>query len=213
MSWIKKTIALFCVGAVMSTTPVFAEEDGAPPNEAALFAALREMKGFAADFSEEKHLKLLKAPLTSTGRLYYLSPGHLVREVHTPEKMTIAVVKGIVTIRDATGTRKIDLSSRPGVAAFVESFAYFLDGDREGLKRHFQLHYSVDKGGKWSVNLTPRAAPLNQVVQAISMQGEGETVRGLTVVETNGDRSVTRLSSVNNRRQFTPQEKKQIFGL
>lgn len=187
--------------------------DQAPENLHAIMDSLRKMRGFEARFIESKTLALLKAPLESRGRLYYLSPGRLVRKVSTPEPMTISVFRGVVTIEDEQGTRKMDLSSRPGVAAFVESFAHFLDGNLPELEAHFHLRYEVTQQQKWSLQLSPKKAPLNQVVRSITMTGQGQSVVRLSVVETNGDRTETKLTESNTRRVFSAEEKKKIFGV
>ncbi len=213
-NWTLKIAAVLLVASLASPI-VSAQSSQAPRDVDAVFDALRQMKGFEARFVEHKSLALLKVPLKSEGKLYYLSPGRLVRDVVSPEKMVISVYKGVVTIRDADGEKKMDLSSRPGVAAFVESFAHFLDGDRIGLSRHFHLKYSVDKSreANWQIELTPKEAPLNQVVRSIVMTGHDLTIQKLVVLETNGDKTVTELSQVKTGRQFTLAEKKRIFGI
>lgn len=182
-----------------------------PSNLDAIFAQLEKMKGFEASFEEKKHLALLKAPLTSKGKLYYMAPGKLVRWVQEPEQMKITVSGGQVRIEDASGTRNVDLSSRPGVAAFVSAFSRFLDGDQETLSEHFRLRYERGPGSQWTLTMTPRKEPLTHVVKSMQMRGTGTKIGELVVEEKNGDRSVTVLTQVDDSRQFSEQEKKRIF--
>lgn len=190
-----------------------ADELPAPDDDAALFAALAKLDGFEAKFSEKKHLSLLKAPLETSGRLYYLKPGMLAREVVKPEKSLVRVSQGIVTIIDERGSRRIDLRSRPGVASFVESFSHVLSGRLEELSKHYRVEYSKAKEGNgFTLTLTPRGSPLNQLVQSIEIEGRGLSIFHLVVRETNGDRTVTRLSDIDAPRKFSESEKRRFFG-
>ena len=56
-----------------------------PKDAAALFRQFAAVRGMSASYSEEKHLSLLAAPLTSSGKLYYMTDadgnnGRLVRQ-------------------------------------------------------------------------------------------------------------------------------------
>ncbi len=186
----------------------------APTSEKELLKALKQLQGFQAHFIEEKHLALLKAPLKSSGELFYLKPGRLARKVEEPESSLVRVNDSVVTIVDQEGKRRIDLRSRPGVAAFVESFSHVLDGNHNALNQYYLLSYQREgSGNRWSLTLRPRKAPLNQLIKTIEIAGKGLSVSRLTVLEANGDRTITHLSEVNAQRSFSDREKKQIFGI
>jgi outer membrane lipoprotein-sorting protein len=60
-----------------------------PPDWDALKAAAGNIRTLKADFSQNKHLKFLKAPLISKGRLYYSAPDFLRWEYVSPIKSVI----------------------------------------------------------------------------------------------------------------------------
>ena len=59
----------------------------------------------------------------------------------------------------------------------------------------------------------PRTAPLDQLIRGLVVRGEGGTPTSFEVVETNGDRSLTRLLDANTARTFTDAERARLFEL
>ena len=186
----------------------------APADARALLAALAGVSGLEARFVERKSLALLSAPLVSKGRLYYLRPGRMAREIVEPEPSLIQVGPDSLRIIGSSGTQQIDLASRPDVRLFVESFSGVLAGDFVGLSRHYRLTYSRASGSanRWSLELVPRAAPLAHLIRRIEVLGQGLAVSELRVEETRGDKTVTTLTAADAERKFSVEEKRRLFG-
>jgi outer membrane lipoprotein-sorting protein len=183
-----------------------------------LLALFRKSTGWSARFVEEKHIALLKAPLTSEGMLYYLPTDRLARHVEKPKPSRLLLEGDRVTVADAGGSRTLDLSRSPALAALVQSFVQVLRGDRQALDAHYDVAFRApaadgkgETDGRWSVVLKPRSEKLAKMVQSIEVSGVGERLEGLVVVEASGDRSVTRFSDVRTNRRFTEEERKRLF--
>ncbi len=189
--------------------------NGAAPSKQALdglLDAFRKSPGVSARFTEEKHIALLKKPLTSQGSLYFLSPDKLARHVESPKRSVVLLEGNELRISDGKGVRTVDLTKNAAIAALVRSFVHLLHGDRAALERDFHVDFS-DRGESWLLRLTPKAAPLDKLVDVISVSGQGLVLREMAVMEPSGDRTLTRFSEVNTARRFSDEEKKRLFTL
>lgn len=200
--------------------------DAAPPAVRTLdelLAAFRKSPGLSARFEEHKYIALLEAPLKSSGALYFLPEDKLARHVERPKRSVILLAGKRLRIADETGTRDLDLAKMPALAALVQSFSQVLRGDRAALDEHYRVEFrpatppAPAKGegrtGSWRLRLTPKNAPLSEMVSSIELTGSGPTIATLTVSEPNGDRSVTHFSDVDTERRFSEAERKRLFSL
>jgi len=185
-----------------------------------LFTKMATLSGLEATFAETKKVALLKMPLRSEGTLYYMRPGYLLRKVTAPKSSQVLITPERLELKDAQGTRTMDLRARPDVKLFVESFIKVLAGDQAALSKVFDLQFSPaaanaepPAAGSWTLTLTPRAAPLNHLVRKLTLMGKGYAVERIEVLETKGDSSVTELTVKSVGRAFTEQEKQALFGM
>lgn len=192
------------------TPPVLSKS--APQSAEQLLGQLSKIRSLQAKFVERKKLALLRLPLKSSGTLYYLQPGRIVREVNTPEPSIVRINSGSLKITDRAGVRELDLKSRPDLRIFVESFTRVLSGDRAALTKHYKIQFQLKKLNVWTLTLKPLRKPLNQLIASIQLQGTGQTVEQLNVVEARGDRTETLLSDVRLDPVFSKSQLKQIFG-
>jgi len=189
----------------------------APPSLQALMAAFRASPGTQADFVEEKRMALLAAPLKSVGTLYFAPPGRLARHITKPSRSTVIVDAKSVQIDDGKTVQRIDLAAKPVIRRFVQSFVLLLKGDEAGLRKTYGVLYMPKKPSKpgekasWTLVLSPRVAPLNKVVKTLTMNGRGLVVSRMTMVENDGDSTVTRFSNVNPQRRFSAADTKRYF--
>jgi hypothetical protein len=191
------------------------ERDRRPADLDELFADLAAVPGLEVRFEEEKHLALLAVPLKSEGRLYFLRPGHLARIVARPIASRVLITPDRLVTRDQDGEKVIDLGQNQALRAFVTSLLQVFAGDRKTLARSYHVTYAVDPDAPlaWSLVLAPKQEPLTRMLRSLALFGEGRAIRRIEVVEHNGDRSVTRILAADPRRQFTDQEKRELFGI
>lgn len=186
------------------------------PSLEELLAAFRKSRGLSARFVEEKHIALLDAPLKSSGALYFLPPHTLARHVLSPKRSVLLLEGTRLRVADDDGTRSVDLSQSPALAALVQSFAQVLRGDRTALEDYYRVEYrrpSQETSSSWRLRLTPHKAAVQRLIQHLELTGSGLTLASLTVEEPSGDRTVTRFSDVRPDRSFSDAEKRRFFRL
>jgi outer membrane lipoprotein-sorting protein len=176
-----------------------------------LLAAFAAMPGLEATFVEEKHLGMLARPLTSTGTLYFTQPGLLHRRIDTPRPSTVVITPDTLRFSDESGTEEIDLRARADVRLFVESLVWILAGDQAALDATYSAEFTTEGSG-WTLTLTPRRAPLSDVISALSIRGTELSVEEIRVDETAGDSTITRISDADPARTFDDAERTELFG-
>ncbi|MCB9726978.1 MAG: outer membrane lipoprotein carrier protein LolA [Deltaproteobacteria bacterium] len=189
--------------------------DATPVTLDSLLGAFQKMPGLEARFVEAKHLALLAAPLESSGHLYFVPPGLLARHTEAPSPSRVVIAPDAVRYSDAEGSGRIDLSARPDVRTFVESFVRVLAGDREGLARIYELKFQPPGADdpRWTLELVPRGPPLRELVTRLRIRGQGLAVEEIRVDEASGDYSVTRILEADPQRRFTPEERARLFDV
>jgi outer membrane lipoprotein-sorting protein len=208
---------LGCPSALLAQPAV----DTGPQTATELFNKMATLSGLEATFVETKKVALLKVPLRSEGKLFYMRPGYLLRQVTTPKPTQVLITPERLELKDAQGTRTMDLRARPDVKLFVESFIKVLAGDQASLAKAFDIQFErsttapqpANSPATWTLTLTPKAAPLSQLVRKLSLMGKGYAVERIEVLETKGDSAVTELTVKAVGRSFTDQEKRTLFGI
>jgi hypothetical protein len=140
-------------------------------------------------FIQEKHLRALPQPLTSTGKFVLAKNHGLLWLLQTPLQQDYRITDQGIARRDANGWQKL-----PGKSTGAEQnrlFLAVLQGDSSGLQRDFELSLSGD-AQHWKLTLLPRSMLLKQVFSQINIAG-GELVHSIELLETQGDRSVLRM--------------------
>ncbi len=210
--------------AGLPTAPAFAQPppaaktaqpEGSPRDAKTLLKALATLPGLEATFREEKHLALLKAPLVSEGRLFYMRPGYLVREVVKPSPSTVRIGPGALEVSDGKERKRIDLQGRPDVKTFIESFTRVLAGDYETLSKTYEIGFEPQKSAEepWTLTLKPRSETLRHLIRSVQLLGKGYAVTTIRVAEASGDHAETQISVVSAQRKFSAEERRRLFGL
>jgi hypothetical protein len=158
-----------------------------------LLALMAQRRHGEADFSEKKYLSMLKQPLESSGLLIYDAPDHLEQRTTQPRPQSVVLDHGIVTMQIGQRRRVLKLADYPQLAPLIDSIRATLAGDRAALERVFALDFSGTLA-HWQLRLEPRAQSLAAGLERIDMQGEGDTVREVQVQQSDGDRSVMRIT-------------------
>jgi len=80
-------------------------------------------------------------------------------------------------------------------APYIEGIRATLAGDRAALERVFRIGFDYS-GDKWTLRLTPLDAHVAAEVAAVSIDGQSDRIKTVTVQLVNGDRSITTLGAV-----------------
>lgn len=214
---------LLCAAALTITGPATAGSPGPtkhaelpeePTDARTLLRALASVEGLEARFTERKRLALLKAPLVSEGRLYYMRPGYMARIVESPAPSVVRIGPASLEVEDASGKQSFDLRSRPDIKMFVESFVHVVAGDHDRLAATYALAFRpAESGGEWTLTLTPSRKPLTDLVQRLEINGRGYEVTTIRVLEKKGDSTEITMQAVNPSRRFSAEDRRQIFGV
>ena len=185
------------------TTPNPAAADPAtgarPANPWRLADLMRAMARVPARhdrFVEHKTVGLLDRPLTLTGTLRYARPDQVEKHVLTPTEERYAVAGDRLTVENPAKNRslRLRLGDYPVIWAFAESIRATLAGDLPALRRFYRAEFS---GGRddWTLRLIPYDEDMARYVRGIALRGAGDRVTEIRIEETDGDRSVMRVTA------------------
>lgn len=140
-------------------------------------------------FIQQKHLRALPKPLTSTGRFVLAKDHGLLWMLQAPLQQDYRITAQGIARRDGHGWQKL-----PDKSAGAEQnrlFLAVLQGDSSGLQRDFELKLSGEPQ-QWTLILTPRSVLLKQVFDQINIEG-GALVQRIQLLEAQGDSTVLRM--------------------
>jgi hypothetical protein len=179
--------------AAVSTGAAAPLSDSSAAGLDSLLALMAQRRHGEADFTEIKTLSMLKQPLESSGVLIYDAPDHLEQRITRPRPQSVVLDRGVVTLQVGPHRRVLRLADYPQLAPLIEGIRATLAGDRAALERLFELDFSGSLE-HWQLRLEPRAAQLAASLQRIELQGEGAAVREVRVQQSDGDRSLMRIT-------------------
>jgi hypothetical protein len=173
----------------------FAAEPPASPVSPAfheLMTLLAARRHGHVSFTEVHEMAMLKAPLTSSGELWYDAPSRLVKRTLVPKAETLVLDHGVLTAQRGHRPHVLELAAYPQVVPFVESIRATLAGDEAALERYFRIDFSGELA-RWSLQLTPRDAAIAQRVTDVTLAGERDAIRTVAIRDRDGDRSLLTL--------------------
>ena len=152
-----------------------------------LTVQLQAPKTVQGRFTQQKYLRTLTKPVTTSGR-FALHPGHgLFWHLQTPFELRLRARRDGISRQDASGAWKSN-GSQSTQAAQVKLFMAVLGGDTAELQRHFTLKLS-GSAGNWQLLLLPKTVVMKQVFENITISGD-KLVRRIELKEKQGDRTV-----------------------
>jgi hypothetical protein len=171
---------------------------------------LAASEGVAADFVESKELALLSAPLESRGTIYFSPPGRFARFTTHPGFSALIIDGDHVTFRAGQDAEVLDISGSPITRAFVENFIVLWSGDIERLERQYEVTL-IAEGEGWEIRLVPRSERMKRVIEAVVLEGAGESLERMIVADRDGDRTETSFRSIQLDRSFSNAELERLF--
>jgi outer membrane lipoprotein-sorting protein len=177
-----------------------------------LMQRLARSGGVQARFHEVRYVSLLTAPLESEGILYFATPDLLARHTTRPGRSSVVVRGSQVALRDETGYQALPVGASELAPALIDHLVGLLRGDLETLRARHTLRFELHDRG-WELRLEPRSRVVRSVIDSIRMEGRGNELLEMEVVETSGDRTVTSFSEVQRGRTFTPSEIERLFPI
>lgn len=173
-------------GLVLVFSPVI---HATPLSIAQLMTSLANHPQGAATFTEKKFISILDQPLESSGELLFVAPARLEKRTLKPKTETMVLDGDTLTLERGRRTHTLQLKDYPEVANMIESIRATLAGDRQALERVYHLALSGN-AEHWTLTLTPLDARVGAVIARIRIDGIRNRVRGVEILQADGDRSV-----------------------
>lgn len=158
-----------------------------------VLAGLAGVPSRRAVFREQRRYGALEGVLESSGHLV-LRPGYLEKATDWPvvERLQVEGERVVVTA-GSEAPRVVELGVAPELRALVDAIRGPLSGDAGAVRRAFVATVSGDAGG-WVLGLVPRGVGA-KVLRGVRLEGHGDWVDRLTVVQANGDEQVMTITA------------------
>ncbi len=154
-----------------------------------LMIDLGRVKQAKGTFVEKKYLKLLNAPLESSGQLIYTAPYRLEKLTLSPKPESMVVDQDTLTVEMRGRKRSLQIQDYPVLWAFVESIRGTLKGDLSALQQFYKV---ILEGTRltWQLQLQPTGKKMSALIQVIVIRGSKDRIATIEITESDGDRSV-----------------------
>ena len=168
---------------------------------AQLRSNLTENKLLRGEFTQSKKLQMFKKPLLSSGAFLLDHQQGLLWSQRKPFAVSLVLVEDKLSQQFGTQQAEIiEAKDNPMVFYFSHLFLSLFKGDIKALDEQFTMQLTGVESA-WSLQLTPKSAPLNKVFATISISG-GEYIKELLLIELSGDSSEITFTN----QQSTPSE-------
>lgn len=154
-----------------------------------LMIDLGRVKQAKGTFVEKKYLKLLNAPLETSGRLIYTAPHRLEKLTLAPKPESMVVDQDTLTLEMRGRKRSLQIQDYPVLWAFVESIRGTLKGDLSALQQFYKVKLDGARE-TWQLQLQPTEKKMVSLIQSIVIGGSKNQINSIEIVEADGDRSV-----------------------
>ena len=160
-------------------------------------AGASTVKTLSSDFSQERHLSMLKEPLISTGKFAYEKPDHIYWEIEKPSPMGFVLQgdKGMRWGGNSKVPEPLEINQEPMIKAIVEQVLAWTRADFSWLEKRYRI--SLLDETSHSLKLIPLSFQEKRFLThiAISFSEDWTTVRSVELHEKGGD--FTRLRFFN----------------
>lgn len=192
-SFLRRVILVLVACAAVASTHVSAQTHDAALLQMVM-GRLANVKAAKANFVERKYVKLLTAPVESSGTLTYAAPDRFEKFTAKPvsERMT---VQGDTVTLDQIAKKKqqrMFIGQHPALAAIVDGMRGALSGNLGALQQNFNVVASGVSGdsARWKLKLVPSDAAQYAYVHTIHVSGRDDFIETIEIVQSDGDRSV-----------------------
>jgi len=160
-----------------------------------LFAAIRQNRTTQADFQEERVIRLMKKPVTSSGRIWFLPPNKFRREVKgTSPSITVSDGRELwIYYPNFKSAERYPLGKGSPLDATVAAINSALN--LENIESSFNVTATKTENGN-ELQLLPRTAAMKRVFQKLDLRiNDKFRVERTDMLLPNGDRIVTTYSN------------------
>ena len=164
-----------------------------PITVAGLQRLLQEAPKRELRFQETRESPWLAVPVEASGTMKS-SATMLEKQVEHPRRETWRILDDRLqlTTPGSTTPKQFMFSQAPAVAALAGALRRVMAGDLQALDQDFRLVLGGDER-QWTLQLTPRHPDIARYLKQLELQGAGPRVQVIVILESQGDRSTTRL--------------------
>lgn len=147
----------------------------------------------SVQFDELRESPWLSAPITSRGTMRS-TPASLEKKVEFPRQETWRLLHDRIEWQGTPGgpAKQILFSDAPALAVLSDVMRRVVAGDIVALQRDFDIEVSGDER-VWRAQLKPRNPEVGRYLEQVELQGSGQNLQVIIVVERQGERTTTRL--------------------
>ena len=144
-------------------------------------------------FHETRESQWLSAPVESSGSMKS-DATMLEKRVEQPRQEVWRILDDRMQLMapGSTAVKQFMFSQAPAVAALANALRHVVAGDLQALDKDFQLAPGGDER-LWTLQLTPRRPDIARFLKQLELQGAGARVQVIVILESQGDRTTTRL--------------------
>lgn len=170
-----------------------------------VMARLALVTAARAEFTEQKFVKLLNAPLISKGTLAYQAPDRFEKITQSPIEEKMTVERDTVTLEQPARKKqqKIFIGAYPALAAIIDGMRGALSGNLTALQLTFAIK-AEGNAAKWAINLVPLDTKQYAFVHAIRVVGKQDFIESIEIVQADGDRSLMTMTALRNPAERKP---------
>ena len=147
------------------------------------------------EFQQEKHLKILRKPLMSTGAFTYSQSKGVIWK-------TLMPIPSLLLVNEAHLLTGQGEQAVP--PAFGKVFKAMLGGDLQQLSDGFVIT-GEDKKNAWTLQLTPKDELLKKIISSMVLSGDTE-LRVLEMQEVNGNSTRINFANITHPEQLTSEQ-------
>jgi outer membrane lipoprotein carrier protein len=181
-----------CSALLLTTAPLSAQNFTPVKDVTALKKKLQEtsasIKTIACDFTQEKFLSVLEAPVVSNGKFYYQAEDKVRWEIITPDPYLVIINGAKITIRDQSKTRSYDTRTNRMFARINEVMMASVKGSLGNQADKYEEHY-LESSSAYKLRLIPKDKSAKKYLSEINVFFDKTSydVTGLSMLEPNGD--------------------------
>lgn len=161
-----------------------------------LVAQLQKPENVQGDFIQQRFLRSLPKPITSSGQFVLRKNHGLLWQMQKPFASDMRVKKE--GIMQWNGSQWV-ANEKMGQSQQIQLFLGLLSGDVNSLQSQFDLNLS-GSAENWQLQLEPKSLLMKQIFTQIEIRGD-HTVKSIELREKQGDRTLIQLQ---NNRQNQP---------
>ena len=186
----------------------------APPDVKALLERIRAKRAAApqvqADFQEERSVRLMNKPISSTGKVWFQKPDKFRREVQgNSPSITVSDGRQLwIYYPKFKSAEQYSLGKRSPLDAGLAALTAALN--LENVESNYQIKASKEETG-YELQLAPRNPSLKRLLETFTIQMNADLqVQRTVMVQPKGDRIVTEYSNESrapiepSKFEFTP---------